>query len=168
MRISFQTIVQKFGDRGEKTGWTYIEINGRQAQQLKSGNKVSFRVKGTLAGFAIERTAVLPMGDGSFILPLNAKIRKGTGKKQGDKLKVVLETDERKIPLSADLLKCLKAEPESMKFFSSLPPSHQSYFSKWIEEAKTATTKTKRLVMALDALSKRQGFPEMIRASKGR
>ena len=53
-----------------------------------------------------------------------------------------------------------------MKFFKTLPGSHQRYFSKWIEDAKTMQTKTKRIVMALTAFSKKQGFPEMMRENK--
>jgi hypothetical protein len=46
--------------------------------------------------------------------------------------------------------------------------SHQVYFSKWIESAKTNATKTKRIVMALTAFSKKQGYPEMIRENKNK
>jgi hypothetical protein len=34
------------------------------------------------------------MGDGKFILPFNAAMRKATGKKLGDKIKVSMQTDE--------------------------------------------------------------------------
>jgi hypothetical protein len=165
--IQFNATILKFTKMGEKSGWTYIEISAAQAVKLKD-SKVSFRVKGSLDAYAFEKAAILPMGDGDFILPINAVMRKATGKTTGDKLKIKLELDDRKIPLSADLLKCLKEEPESLKFFKSLAPSHQSYFSKWIEEAKTASTKTKRIVQAMTAFSKRQGYSEMMRENKGK
>lgn len=164
--ITYNTRIQRFAKQGEKTGWTYIEISTRQAQQLNPGTKVSFRVKGRLDQHPIEKQALLPMGDGAFIMPLNAKIRKAIGKSVGDKLAVHLEVDERKLALSADLLKCLKDDAAAWKHFKTLSPSHQLYFSKWIEEAKTVQTKTKRLVMAVTALSQGQGYPEMIRANK--
>jgi uncharacterized protein YdeI (YjbR/CyaY-like superfamily) len=106
------------------------------------------------------------MGEGKFIMPLNAAIRKGIGKKQGEKLKVTLEVDEREIEISRDLLKCLKNDPQAMAFFKTLTKGHQQYFSKWIESAKTTTTKTKRIVMALKAFSKKQGYSEMMRENK--
>jgi hypothetical protein len=164
--ITFSTTIQRFDKQGEKTGWTYIDISKTQAQKLKPDTKVSFRVKGTLDSLAIQKTALLPMGDGNFIMPLNAAIRKGIGKKQGEKLKVSLEADERKIELSRDLMKCLRDDPQAMAFFKTLTKGHQQYFSKWIESAKTTATKTKRIVMALTAFSKKQGYPEMIRANK--
>ncbi|HQV55523.1 MAG TPA: YdeI/OmpD-associated family protein, partial [Chitinophagaceae bacterium] len=44
--------------------------------------------------------------------------------------------------------------------------SHQKYFSKWIDAAKTEPTKVKRITMAVNALAKKVGYPEMIRAAK--
>jgi uncharacterized protein YdeI (YjbR/CyaY-like superfamily) len=54
----------------------------------------------------------------------------------------------------------------AMEFFSSLPKSHQNYYSKWIDSAKTLQTKTKRIVVCLTAFSKKQGFGEMMREYK--
>jgi Domain of unknown function (DUF1905)/Bacteriocin-protection, YdeI or OmpD-Associated len=165
--LQFTATIHKFDKKGEKTGWTYIEINASQAAKLKPENKVSFRVKGTLDQYTFEKVALLPMGDGNFILPLNGTMRKAIGKKQGDKVKVVMEKDDRKMTISHDLVACLKEDPDALKFFKSLPGSHQLYFSKWIESAKTAQTKTKRIVTAMVAFSKKQGYAEMMRAYRG-
>lgn len=164
--IKFTIDVLKFDKKGEKSGWTYIEISATQTKKLKPNTKVSFRVKGSLDHYLIKKVALLPMGDGSFILPINAEMRKGTGKKSGDKLTVIMEVDEGEFPLSSDLLKCLKDDKDASQFFKSLALSHQRYFSNWIESAKTRQTKTKRLVMAMIAFSNKQGYPEMIRANK--
>ena len=164
--ISFTTTILRFDKKGEKTGWTFIEISKKQAQKLKPDCKVSFRIKGTLDSHEIQKTSILPMGEGNFILPLNGAMRRAIGKKHGDKLNVSLELDDRKLTLSHDLMLCLKEDPDALKFFKSLPNSHQQYFSKWIESAKTAHTKTKRIVMAMTAFTKKQGFPEMLRASR--
>lgn len=164
--ISFVATIQKFDRKGDKTGWSYIEISRAQAQKMLPGQKVSFRVKGSVDSFKLEKTALLPMGDGNFILPMNATIRKAIGKKHGDKVKVTMEADKSKFQLSADLMTSLRDEPQALEFFKSLAGSHQKYFSKWIESAKTTQTKTRRIVMAVIALSKRQGYPEMIRANK--
>lgn len=162
--LQFTTTIQKFDKKGEKTGWTYIEISASQATSLKPENKVSFRVKGTLDQYTFEKAALLPMGKGNFILPLNGTMRKAIGKKQGEKVKVSMERDDRKMVISRDLMACLKEDPEAMKFFNSLPGSHQLYFSKWIESAKTSQTKTKRIVTAMIAFGKKQGYGEMMRA----
>jgi len=166
LMIQYTTTLLKFNSKGEKSGWTYIEISAAQAHKLKPDTKVSFRVKGSIDQHTFEKAAILPMGDGSFILPVNGTMRKAIGKRDGEKVKMVLELDERKLILSPDLVKCLKEEPGALAFFKSLPMSHQQYFSKWIESAKTNATKTKRIVMALTALSKKQGYSEMMRENK--
>jgi hypothetical protein len=164
--ITFTAKVLRFGKKGEKTGWSYIEVNQRQAEQLNPGCKKSFRVKGLLDNFKIRKTALLPMGGGKFILPMNAALRKGTGKAAGDTLKIQFEVDESPLKLSADFINCLKDDARAFDFFKTLPKGHQNYFSNWIESAKTVQTKTKRITMAVIALAAGQGFGEMIRANK--
>lgn len=164
--IKFSAPILKFDKQGEKTGWSYIEFSAKRATQLKPGTKVSFMVKGMLDSHSIKQAALLPMGNGGFILPFNAAMRKATGKKAGDTILVVMELDESKFIPSSDLMACLRDEPASMKFFKSLSGSHQKYFSKWIESAKTPQTKAKRIAMALNAFSKQQGYPEMMRENK--
>jgi hypothetical protein len=164
--IQFDAVIQKFEKQGEKTGWAYIEIPEAMAQQLKAGNKKSFRVKGKLDNYSIEQVALLPMGDGAFIMPINAVMRKQTGKRKGAVLKVMLEEDTRPLSLSSDLMTCLEDEPKALTFFNKLPLSHRNYFSKWIESAKTEPTKAKRIAQTVNAMAKSQDFPTMIRALK--
>ena len=163
--ITFTTTIQKFDKKGEKTGWSYIEISSSQAKKLKD-SKVSFRVKGMLDSFMLKQTALLPMGEGHFILPINGTIRKAIGKRPGDKLKVTLEADNDKFVLSPDMMACLKDEPGAMAYFKTLPGSHQKYFSKWVESAKTTLTKTKRILMTVSALAQEKGYVEMMRMNK--
>ena len=81
--VQFTTTIHRFEKQGEKTGWTYVEIPADLAGQLVPGNKKAFRVKGKLDNFSIKGVSLLPMGGGSFIMPLNAAMRKGIGKKAG-------------------------------------------------------------------------------------
>ena len=164
--IHFKTIVKKFEKQGEKTGWTYITITQEQAEKIKPATKISFRVKGLLDDLRIEKTALLPMGDGSFIMPLNASIRKSIKKGKGDRVNVKLEVDDEPVQHDADFLECLHDEPAAMQTFQQLARGHQNYFSNWIQSAKTAPTKAKRIALAVNALAKGMGFPEMLRAQK--
>lgn len=166
--ITFTTTIHRFDKKGEKTGWSYVEISATQAKKLKPDTKTSFRVKGKLDSYVLKQTALIPMGNGKFILPINGTMRKGTGKKQGDKLKVMLELDESKFMVNADFIACINDDPSAAAFFKTLAPGHQRYFSKWIDSAKTSTTKTKRIVMAVNALSRKMGFPEMLREKRSR
>lgn len=164
--IKFNTTILKFNKKGEKSGWTYIDVPADIAQKLKQGNKRSFRVKGRLDTCPINGVALLPMGDGNFIMPLNASLRKGIGKKQGAVLHIQIEEDRTPVLLNVELMECLADDPEALKFFKSLTKSHQNYFSKWIESAKTDSTKTKRIAQAVTAMSRKQSFPEMMRSLK--
>lgn len=164
--ISFTTTIKKFAKQGEKTGWTYIDVPGKIAAELKPGNKKSFRVKGKLDNFTVKGLALIPMGGGEFIMALNADIRKGIGKMKGDTIRVQLSLDEKAYEMPADFLECLNDEPAAAVFFKTLTKGHQHYFGKWIESAKTVATQSKRIAMAVNALSKKMGYPEMIRAAK--
>jgi hypothetical protein len=164
--VEFTTTIHKFDKQGEKTGWTYIEIPADIAQKIKPKTKKSYRVKGKLDNFKISGVALLPMGGGSFIIPLNADMRKGIGKRHGAMLKVRLEEDKAGFLFNKDFMECLADEPKAKEFFLTLSGSHQKYFSKWIDSAKTDETKAKRIAMAVNALSKKRGYPEMLRAQR--
>ena len=162
--IQFTVTIHRFEKQGEKTGWTYIEIPADLAQQLKPGNKKSFRVKGKLDNYKITGVSLLPMGGGSFIMPINGAMRKGTGKKLGAMLKVQLEEDKKPYVLNAEFLECLQDEPKALTNFNAMPKSFQNYYSKWIESAKTEPTRTKRIATAVSTLAKGMNYSEMIRS----
>lgn len=164
--ISFTATIKKFDKKGEKTGWTYIEIPPDIAEELKPNCKKSFRVKGKLDAFYIEQIALMPMGDGSFIMPLNAAMRKGIAKKEGAMLNLKLQEDKKEYELDTEFIECLADEPAAYEFFMAKPKSHQRYYSKWIQSAKTTPTKTKRIAMAVSSLAKKMEFGEMLRSQK--
>jgi len=164
--VKFTATLHKFEKQGEKTGWTYFEVPAAIVQKLKPGNKKEFKVKGKLDNYAISRVSLLPMGGGPFIMPVNAAMRKGIGKRHGAMINVQLEADDSAFVFNKDLMECLDFEPKAKEFFQSLTGSHQRYFSKWIDSAKTEATKTKRIAMAVNALAKKWGYPEMLRAER--
>ena len=164
--ISFKTVVKKFGKQGEKTGWTYIDIPFDIAEKIKPNNKKSFRIKGKLNNLIIKATALLPMGEGNFILPLNADLRKKTGVRQGEFVNVQMEEDKSEFIHDADFIACLEDEERALLHFESLPGSHQRYFTKWIQDAKSDATKANRIAKAVNALARKMGYAEMIREGK--
>ena len=156
----------KFDQKGEKTGWSYIRIPAKLAQQLKPGNIVSFRVKGKLDKHVIRQVALLPMGEGDFIMPLKAAVRKAIGKQKGATLQVSLELDGEALKPPEDLMACLEDEPAALAFFKTLPGSHQNYYGNWIRSAKTDATRTKRIGQCVNALARARNYGDMIRALK--
>lgn len=165
--VTFTAIILKFGEMGEKTGWTYIDIPADVAQQLKPGNRKSFRVRGTLDSFPIAGAAIMPMGEGNFILTLNAPMRKGVHKREGAMLQVSLEEDvDFKLVVPDDVHECLADEPEALDYFNSLLESHRRYFVNWINSAKTIPTRAKRIAQTCHAMANRMDYGQMIRAGR--
>lgn len=166
--VQYNTEILRFKEQGEKTGWSYIEVPAHIVQKLKPGCKVSFRVKGKFDNYPIKQVALLPMGGGDFIIPINAAIRKGTRKRNGNTLKVQLEEDKSDFVFNAEFMACLEDEPEALKFFKSQPGSHQKYFSKWIDSAKTDATKTKRIAMAVSGLARHLRYNQMLKDARAK
>ena len=168
---TFTAILRKFDQKGEKTGWTYIDIPLDVTEAIKPGQKTSFRVKGTLDNVPINLVALMPMGksgdvEGGFIMPINATMRRGIRKEAGATVRVNLELDDSPMPISADLLACLDDDPTAQAHFQTLTRGHQAYFSNWIDEAKTTETRTKRLTQAVMGLGMGMDFSQMIRYFK--
>lgn len=164
--VEFTAIIKKYDKQGEKTGWTYIVIPAAVAAQLNPQNKKSFRVKGVLDQYAYSGISLLPIGDGDFIMALNAAIRKGIRKGKGAIVQVNMEPDHNPVLLSEELMQCLSDEPKALVFFNKLPKSHQNYYSKWVENAKTEATKAKRIGQTVTACLRGLDYGEMMRSLK--
>ena len=85
--------------------------------------------------------ALIPTGEVDFILPINAEMRKGTKKQNGDSAIFQLTIDREELQLNAELIACLKEDKKAKRNFDKLLRSHQNYYSKWIDSAKTIETK---------------------------
>jgi hypothetical protein len=164
--IKFKTIIVKFGAQGEKTGWTYIVIPADVAEKLCPGNRKGFRTIGKLDSYAFSGKSLIPLGKGEFIFTIDSKIRKAIGKRKGAMVNVQIAFDKTEYKMNAEFMDCLNEEPEALAFFKTLTGSHQRYFSKWIESAKTEETKAKRIAQSINAFLRKQSFPEMLRWNK--
>ncbi len=164
--VRFTAILERFGEMGEKTGWTYLLIPLEQAEQLLPGNKKSFRVRGTLDAHPIRQVAVMPWGDGSFLLAFNAAMRKGTGKGQGSPVAVALEVDAAPLEVPAALVEALADEPDAQQAWDGLAGSHRNYFIRWVGEAKGADTRAFRIAATVTSLLSGRSFGDTLRALK--
>lgn len=166
--VRFNAEIRKFQQQGEKTGWTYVLIPAELAEQLDPGNRKSFRVKGRLDQLSVSALAILPMGEGNFILPLNGDMRKKLRKGKGEILQLELARDNNPdpVPMPDDLAECLADEPGAKAFFYQMPGSHQRYYIKWINSAKTEQTRVKRIAQAVNGLAQKHLYGEMIRSLK--
>lgn len=160
---SFETMIHRYGEQGEKTGWTYIELPVEIAEELNPGIRKSYRVKGFLDNHPIKGVALIPTGGGIFIIPINAAMRKAIAKKEGSMIMVKLALDTVAYELNLLMVECLEESPKAKDVFYKMPRSHQNYYSKWIESAKADATKEKRIVLMITALERGLSYAEMLR-----
>ena len=165
--IEFTTLIMQFRKKGDKSGWTYIEVPSEIACKIKPNTNKTFRVKGYLDTYPVYGVALLPMGNGSFIMPLNASTRKGISKRKGALLHVKLEVDnDYQVSMPVELEECLNDEAEARDYFDRLNRSNQGYFLKWIGSAKTHETRIKRIEHTLEALRLKIDYGAMLRRIK--
>jgi Bacteriocin-protection, YdeI or OmpD-Associated/Domain of unknown function (DUF1905) len=105
------------------------------------------------------RTSVARMR-GEFLVGLNREVREGAGVQAGDTVTLTLRLDTapREVEVPGALAVALDADPEARAAFDRLAFTHRKEFARWIEEAKRAETRDRRVAQALD----------MIRAGKTR
>ncbi|WP_316815199.1 YdeI/OmpD-associated family protein [Pedobacter nyackensis] len=167
--ITFKAEIERFAEKGEKTGWTYIFVPQAIANDIKPDCRKSFRVRGKLDQVEIEGMSLVPMGEGNFIIALNGEIRKKLKKQLGGVLELQLEEDKAfKIEMPEDLELCLTDEPHLLRNFLKQPKSHQNWYINWLNTAKTEATRTKRIVKIVSAMDKDWDFGMMMRDGKPR
>jgi hypothetical protein len=165
--VNLKAEIERFSKNGEKTGWSYVFIPQDVADQIKSNSRIGFRVRGFIDQIAISGMSVMPVKDEGFILPLNKPLRKALKKEEGALIELNLEFDvDFKIEMPDDLEICLAQEEGLLEHFLSIPKSHQNYFINWLNTAKTEPTRTKRIVMIVNAMYHKQDFGLMIRSNK--
>lgn len=163
-----QALIERFDVKGEKTSWSYIAINAELATQIHDSDKKSFRGKGTMDGTPFAQIALMPMGEGQYILPINAVLRKAIGKKPGDRVHLMLEKDDDVWMMNSDLEACLRDAKEMHDVFIALPLGHQRYFSNWIESTKNPDLRAERIMKTIYAMEHGLNYAQMIQHFKAR
>lgn len=138
-----------------KGGWTYIRIPAEDLEERLNGKQ---KLKGRIDTYTIENYRLMPMGEGAYMLPLKAEIRKAIRKKEGDQVQLLLYPDTGTLKIPDELAQCLYNEPEAAIFFNSLSESERKYYIQWIYSAKREGTKVDRLTRTILKLLKREKF----------
>lgn len=153
--------LEKFNGKG---GWTFARI-----PELTKSKQKGFgwlKIKGTIDGFEIKKYHLMPFGDGTFMLPVKAEIRKKIKKAAGDLVHVILYPDHDPLEVPDELLLCLKDEPQALHFFNSLSESERKYYIQWIYSAKKEETKVNRLAKTINRLSQGRKMYDVDPASR--
>lgn len=169
--ITFQAEIQRAENLGAAmAGWAYVEVPHAIANQIKPDYKQVYRVRGEIDGRAFTGLALMPKGEGDYYLAINRAMRGELRKDVGDALTLCLEEDrDFEIIMPEDLEICLlEEEDDLMGKFMALAKSHRNYFIKYIKEAKTEPTRTRRIAMTVEAMVLGIDFGAMIRLDKSR
>ena len=107
-------------------------------------------VRGTINGYPF-RTTIATYG-GRYYLGFRREIREGAGIDAGDPVVVQLERDDepRTVEVPDDLAAALDTETRAS--FDRLSYTHRKEYVRWIEEAKRAETRRRRVAKAVELL----------------
>jgi hypothetical protein len=142
----------------------YILVTPTQAKSLKPGWRkplpVLVRINGKPA--VPWRINMMPVGDGSFYLYLHGDVRKASGTRVGDRVRVEVGFDARyqngpqhRMPLWFKA--ALHKNPQAMKNWQALIPSRKKEILRYFARLKSQEARARNLERALHVLSGRKG-----------
>jgi hypothetical protein len=122
------------------------------------GTNGRVRVRGTINGRAY-RGSLVPQ-EGGHYLGVNQTMRYAIGKSGGDLVHVTMEvdTEPRIVEVPEDLIWALDANDKAKAIFDKFGYSHRREYVNWIESARKAETRARRVQEAVQRIvSERQG-----------
>ena len=142
----------------------YVLVTSAQARAIKPGWRkplpILVRINGKPA--VPWRINMMPVGDGSFYLYLHGNVRKASGTKVGDRVRVEVGFDSkyRNGPQHAVPLwfkAALRKNPRAMKNWEALIPSRKKEILRYFARLKSPEARERNLERALHVLSGRKG-----------
>lgn len=140
---------------------TTVQLNGKTATGIPVPEEVVQGLGGakrpavvvTLNASYTYRSTVSNM-NGSYMLPLSAEHRDGSGVEGGDEVDVELQLDTkpREITVPRQLADRLETEPEAKTFFDTLSYSKKQRLILPIHDAKTEPTRNRNIEKAMEKL----------------
>ena len=117
-------------------------VSGAFAHHARSGR---ISVEGTLNGTSV-RTTLVPVGNRRHRLYVNGGIRAAAGVDVGDTVSFELKSTSRdQVALPEDLDAALESAEEARAAFNALSPSRRRELVRYIDDARTASTRAKRV-----------------------
>jgi len=133
-----------------KGAWTYLVV--RDAFKV-FGSKTNIHVRGTIDNHPIEGT-LQPRGDGSHWFPVKKEFRDEIGKSIGEMVDVVFENAVLSRTEPDDFKKAISKSKKASAQWNNFSESKKKYYITWIENAKQAETRKKRVKQAIGRIEK--------------
>lgn len=155
-----------------RDGNPFVPVAAAQAAKLRPGRR-PLPVLVTVNGKPDPpwRINLMPAGDGSFYLYLHGDVRKASGTRVGDRVRIVLDFDAAYRngplhPMPAWFAKPLRADKAAHLAWKALIPSRKKEILRYLSWLKTEEARQRNVEKALHVLSGRKGR-FMARAWKG-
>lgn len=115
------------------------------------------KIKALIEG-VLYRGTLVRMGGPNHILIILEGIREQIGKTFGDEVKVSVEEDveERVATVPVELKRAFQSDKVAKSAFEKLSYTHQKEYVKWIDEAKKAETRARRVSQTIKLLKERK------------
>ncbi len=139
--------LEKFQGKG---GWTYVRIP--EIEPNKHAHFGWVKVRGSIDSYNLKNFRLMPMGNGTLFLPVNATIRKHIGKSEGDFVRIILYKDDAPLELTKELIDCFSQEEGIYEQFLRLSANEQKRYLEWIYNAKNDSIKVERIVRVIEEL----------------
>lgn len=154
---SFDAVLQRPADPGPgpDADWAFVVLPESASATLPRRGRTS--VDGTLAG-APFRATLEPDGQRSHWLKVDAALREAAGVAIGDTVAITLRPadPEPEPALPDDLASALRAHPDARATWDQATTLAHVDWIHWIESAKQARTREKRIAEACDKLASGQ------------
>jgi hypothetical protein len=148
--IEFEAVIQE--DKIGNNTAVWIDFPYDLKETFGVGNLVPFRA--AFDGRVHYQGSLAKMGGSQAMILLRSDVRKELGKEPGERVNVLVELDtsERKVELGKDEEKALK-QAGLLEKYRALPFSHQREYHLWIDDAKQAETRARRITKMVDAVA---------------
>jgi hypothetical protein len=126
------------------------------------GVKGQVKVKAVFDDAVLYRGSLAKMGLPCHILGITKEIRHQLGKSFGDTIKVEIEQDNdvREVIMPEDVKTLLDKNPKAKKYYDSLSYTDRKEYMRWIEFAKQAETRARRIGIFLEKLKEKKRFSD--------
>ena len=146
----------------------YVAVSAKRVSQLKPGWRKPMPVLVRVKGKPEEPSPInmMPIGDGSFRLYLNGKLRKASRTGLGDRIEVQVRFDTKyrsgpAHPMPVWFRTALRKNPAAGRNWEALIPSRKKEVLRYFAALKSAEARERNLARALQVLS---GKPERFMA----
>lgn len=143
-QLSFQAKLENWA---EGMDYCAVPVPAKITQTL--GTKAAILVMARVNNSEPFKVSLFPAGGGQHYIRIKGKVRKETGTKTGDRIRIrFIVLDRADVTLPKDLVAALKAERVTDDF-KALPPGKQNFILRRIDDAAKPETREKRVQEAV-------------------